>query len=71
MKLTILNCVVKVDESNARRWTCSRSSRFYMQNVQEVKTLTAAEMVENEPFMYNKMAAGLDAKGHNLDRSLL
>ena len=62
MKLTIQNCVVKVDESNARSRTCSRSSRFFLQNVQEVKTLTAAEMVENEPFMYNKLVAGLDAQ---------
>ena len=69
MKLTIQNCVMKVDESNARSRTCSTRTRFYMQNAQEVKTLTATEMVEKEPFMYNKLVAGLDAKGHNLDRS--
>ena len=63
MKLTIQNRVVKVDaEPNARSRTYSRSSRLHVRNVQEVKTSTAAEMVENEPFMYNKLVAGRDAK---------
>ena len=62
MKWTIQDRVVKVDESNARSRTYSRSARLHVQNVPEVKTLTAAEMVENEPFMYNKLVACRDAK---------
>ena len=38
VKLTIRNCVVEVDESNARSRTYSRNSRLHVQNVQEVKT---------------------------------
>ena len=38
VKLTIQNCVVKVDESNTRSRTCSKSSRLHMKNAQEVKT---------------------------------
>ena len=37
-KLTIQNRVVKVDESNARSRTYSRSSRLHVQSFQEVKT---------------------------------
>ena len=38
VKLTIQNRVVKVDESNARSRTYSRSSRLHVQIVQEVRT---------------------------------
>ena len=62
MKWTIQDRVVKVDVSNARSRAYSRSSRLHVQNVREVKTWAAAEMVENEPFMYNKLIACRDAK---------
>ena len=62
VKWTIQDRVVKVDVSNARSRAYSRSSRRHVQNVREVKTWTAAEMVENEPFMCNKLVAGRDAK---------
>ena len=69
MKLTIQNRVVKVDESNTRSWTYSRSSRLHVQNVEEVKNMSSSRNVENEFFMYNKLVAGRDAKSQ-LDRSL-
>ena len=47
---------------NARSRAYSRSSRLHVQNVREVKTWTAAEVFENEPFMYNKLVAGREAK---------
>ena len=52
MKLTIQNCVAKVDvETNARSRTCSRSSRLH---VQMSKKSEHEQETQNESFMCDK-----------------
>ena len=55
MKWTIQDRVVKVEPlREVQDYTYKMSEKS--------KREPAAEMVENEPFMYNKLVAGLDAK---------